>query len=171
MKKYFFSILFCSAVGVNCFSQAAKSVYIELGGPGLASANFDMRFNNKEDGLGFRAGIGGFSVSTNDYLGSGSSKTSIVTIPLGLTYLLGKDKKHYFEMGAGVTPVFASNKDTYNGTTTSEDEFNSTFGHLYFGYRLQPADGGFLFRAGITPVFGKGYFIPYYAGISFGYKF
>ena len=169
MKKYLLSTLVCTLIFINSFSQGAKSIYVELGGAGLASVNFDMRFGNKEDGLGFRAGIGGFSVSTS-YTGLEDSKTSIVTIPLGLTYLLGKDKRNYFELGAGITPVFASNKDSYNGTT-SEDKFNSTFGHLYFGYRLQPANGGFLFRAGITPVFGKGYFIPYYAGISFGYKF
>jgi hypothetical protein len=171
MKKYLVSTLVLSLFVTIGFSQAAKSIYVELGGAGLASVNFDMRFNNKEDGLGFRAGIGGFSISTSDYIGgNGSSRSSVVTLPLGLTYLLGKDQKNYFELGAGITPVFASNSNTYDGSTSS-DEFNSTFGHLYFGYRLQPAKGGFLFRAGITPVFGKGYFIPYYFGISFGYKF
>lgn len=171
MKKLIFSILPCLFFLFNSYSQGAKSIYVELGGPGLASANFDMRFSNKEDGLGFRAGIGGFSVSTSYYFdGSGGSKTSVITIPLGLTYLLGKDKKNYFELGAGVTPVFVSDKYR-SSENSSEDEFTSTFGHLYFGYRLQPANGGFLFRAGIVPVFGKGYFIPYYAGISFGYKF
>lgn len=168
MKKYVVSTLALVFFVTTGFSQAAKSIYVELGGPGLASANFDMRFNNREDGLGFRAGIGGFSVGLSN--SEGGNSTSIITLPLGLTYLLGKDQKNYFEIGAGITPVFVSNKDNYNGTT-SEDEFNSTFGHLYFGYRLQPAKGGFLFRAGVTPVFGKGYFIPYYAGISFGYKF
>ena len=163
MKKYLVSTLFLGFFFTNGFSQAAKSVYAELGGPGLVSANFDMRFNNKEDGLGFRVGIGGFSLNTS-YSGGG---TRIFTLPLGLTYLLGKDQKNYFEIGAGITPVFSSHDYGYSST----DEFTSTFGHLYFGYRLQPLKGGFLFRAGITPVFANGYFIPYYAGISFGYKF
>src|SRR5687767_15330605 len=49
--------------------------------------------------------------------------------------------------------------------------FENTFGHLHFGYRLQPAKGGFMFRAAIIPIFGDGDFIPYYAGVSFGYRF
>lgn len=161
MKRHFtVTLLFCIIITTG-FSQAAKSVYVELGGPGLASANFDMRLTNKEDGPGFRIGIGGLSIGSS-YSGGG---TRVLTLPFGLTWLLGKDQKNYFELGAGITPVFS--KQNYN----SKDEFTNTFGHLYFGYRLQPVKGGFLFRAGITPVFGKGYFIPYYAGISFGYKF
>ena len=42
---------------------------------------------------------------------------------------------------------------------------------INYDMHLQKKEGGFLFRADITPIFGKGYFIPYYAGISFGYKF
>jgi hypothetical protein len=57
--------------------------------------------------------------------------------------------------------------DNYNGG----DAFSTTFGHLNFGYRLQPKEGGFFFRAAINPVFGKDFFFPYYGGIGFGYKF
>lgn len=136
---------------------AAKAIYVEIGGPGLASVNYDMRFQKKEDGLGFRVGLGGFSIDGE----------SAVFVPLGLTYLLGKDERNYFELGGGVTIVSTSSKNSIQ----SSDNFATTFGHLYFGYRLQPKNGGFLFRAGITPVFNKDGFIPYYAGISFGYKF
>lgn len=134
-------------------SQAAKSIYFELGGPGLASINFDTRFTNKEGGLGGRVGVGGFSID-----GSGA-----VFIPIAVNYLLGKDGKNYFELGGGVTPVIISD--------AGEDNFTSTFGHLNFGYRLQPANGGFTFRAFISPVFGSWGFFPYWGGVSFGYKF
>lgn len=135
---------------------AAKSVYFELGGPGLASFNFDTRFGPREDGLGGRIGIGGFSIEG----------TGAVFIPVGLNYLLGKDKKNYFEIGAGVTPVIVS------GDFTDDDgNFTSTFGHLNFGYRLQPQNGGFTFRAFMCPIFGGFGFVPYYGGLSFGYKF
>ena len=134
--------------------QAAMSGYVELGGPGLASFNFDTRFAPKEDGLGGRVGIGGFSISGE----------SIIFVPVGLNYLLGKDTKNYFEIGGGVTPVFAS-------SSVDDDNFSTTFGHILFGYRMQPKEGGFLFRAFISPVFGSGFFIPYYGGVSFGYKF
>lgn len=141
----------------------AKAVFVEVGGPGLASFNYDMRFKG-EDGAGFRVGLGGFSIGT-----SGDRQTAIF-IPIGFNVIKGKDGKNYFELGGGVTPVIY--KETYNnGTTTSSDNFSSTFGHLNIGYRLQPKDGGFFFRAAINPVFGKGFFWPYYGGVAFGYKF
>ena len=61
MKKTF--ILFCilTVAFPYVFAQkATKAAYVELGGPGLASINYDMRFMSKNDGLGFRVGIGGF---------------------------------------------------------------------------------------------------------------
>ncbi len=139
----------------------AKSVYFELGGPGLASFNYDMRFNKTEGGLGFRAGVGGFSLS-DDYDG----KVSVLLFPVGLNYLMGKDSKNYFEIGAGVSII--------SGSSKFEDEsetLHSSFGYLHFGYRLQPKNGGFTFRAGMTPIFNKNGFVPYYASISFGYAF
>jgi len=159
MKIIIFSV-FVFFFAPHCLSAqgAAKAVYFELGGPGLASANYDMRFNNKQDGLGFRVGIGGFSID----------QTSALFIPVGLTYLIGKDNKNYFELGGGATYVSLSEDGYYNDT---DNNFNSSFGHLYFGYRLQPKEGGFLFRAGINPIFNRSGFVPYYAGISFGYKF
>ncbi|MBS1756199.1 MAG: hypothetical protein JSU03_02855 [Bacteroidetes bacterium] len=151
------------------FAQsAAKSIYGELGGAGLASINYDMRVMKKEDGLGFRAGVGGFAVKVEDS-NNGSSKVGILTIPLEINYLLGKDSRNYFEVGAGATIVSVSNKSSSNSDDNSN--FSSTFGHLYLGYRLQPKEGGFLFRAGITPIFGNGFFMPYFGGVSFGYKF
>lgn len=42
---------------------------------------------------------------------------------------------------------------------------------MSFSYRLQPSDGGFSQRAGLTPVFNKDFFIPYYAGLGLGFSF
>lgn len=139
-----------------CHAQA-KSVYFELGGPGIASFNFDSRFTKSEAGIGGRAGIGGFSIDGE----------TVVFLPLGVNYLVGKDNRNYFEIGAGVTPVLTNIRIFSN----NDENFRTTFGHLLFGYRLQPLNGGFSFRAFINPVFGKGFFLPYYAGLSFGYKF
>ena len=156
MKKLFLIAFICTLASSISNGQAAKSIYFELGGPGLASFNFDTRFGPKEDGIGGRIGIGGFSVDG----------TSAIFVPIGLNYLLGKDNRNYFEVGGGITPVFLS-----ADLADDDGSFSGTFGHLVFGYRMQPADGGFIFRAFICPVFGQGGFIPYYAGISFGYKF
>jgi len=139
---------------------SAKSVYFELGGAGLASVNYDMRLQKKDDGLGFKVGVGGFSVDG----------TTVALFPVGLNYLLGKDGRNYFEMGLGVTFVAVRDRYSFNGGSV-DDNFTTTFGHAFFGYRLQPKDGGFLFRAGVTPVFNKDGFVPYWAGVSFGYKF
>jgi hypothetical protein len=156
MKKLLLAALFFLPLKTLFAQTAAKSIYGELGGPGLASINFDMRFQKTEDGFGGRIGVGGLSVG-----GAG-----IVFIPVGINYLTSKDQRNYFEVGGGASLVSISGDFTDNGNT-----FRSTFGYLWMGYRLQPREGGFLFRAGICPVFGNGFFVPYYAGISFGYKF
>lgn len=137
----------------------AKSVYAELGGPGIASINFDTRFTKQEGGIGGRAGIGFIKID----------ETSLLTVPVGLNYLVSKNGRNYFEFGGGATYVRV--KDTYGSSLSNDDVFNGSFGHLHFGYRLQPQEGGFLFRAGITPIFGHGAFIPYYFSLAFGYKF
>jgi hypothetical protein len=158
MKKLLFGTLFCLAVYSLSAQTAAKSIFFELGGPGLASFNFDSRFSNKEDGIGGRIGVGGFSIDGE----------SLLAIPAGLNYLFGKDGRHYFELGGGITYI---NYNSDFGFDDDEGTFESSFGHLNFGYRLQPKDGGFLFRAAIVPIFNKHGFLPYYAGVSFGYKF
>ncbi len=150
MKKFMFSI---AAMLTLSFAANSQSVFFELGGPGLASINFDTRLSQDNDGFGIRAGLGGASVS-----GAG-----IVFFPLGLNYLLTKDNKNHFELGLGATIVTGGDGDG--------DNFSETFGHLVFGYRLQPADGGFQFRAFMSPVFSGDFFLPYWGGVSFGYSF
>jgi hypothetical protein len=156
MRKSILCFIILLTISFAGQAQGAKSIFFELGGPGLASINFDTRFSGKEAGIGGRIGVGGFSID-----GAG-----IVFVPIGLNYILGKDDRNYFEIGGGITPTFVS------GEFTDDDgNFTTTFGHLLFGYRMQPVNGGFTFRAFISPVFGKGGFIPYYGGVSFGYKF
>lgn len=156
MKKIIVLLVVSSAfLNVTYGQQAAKAAYVEIGGPGLASANFDMRFANKQDGAGFRIGVGGFSIDG----------IRIITVPVGLNYLIGKDKKNYFEAGAGFTYINLSTKNT------GSKSFKSSFGNVTLGYRYAPAKGGFFFKAELTPVFGDGFFTPFYGGLGFGYKF
>ena len=143
---------------------ATKSIYAELGGPGVVSFNFDSRFSKKNDGFGGRIGVGGFTF--NDFFDDG--RTTIIFVPIGVNYLMGKDGKNFFEIGASITPTFSS----YKGSDPQDDEnFRTTFGNLLFGYRLQPKDGGFTFRGFISPLISNAGFIPYYGGISLGYAF
>lgn len=154
MKKTIYLLVWTLMISFKLKAQGfSESVYAEIGGPGITSFNYDMRFTKKSGGIGGRIGIGGWKFD-ND---------GVLYIPMGLNYLLSSDQKHYFELGAGIT--FLSPKDIING------QFDKTFGHLVFGYRLQPINSGFTFRAFLNPVFNKDFFIPYYAGLSFGYKF
>jgi hypothetical protein len=157
MRKLLFLFFVSAVISVSALSQtAAKSIYAELGGPGLASINFDTRFGRSESGIGGRVGIGGFS----------TDGSTLLLFPIGLNYLIGGDSKNYFEVGAGATIVTASADFTDN-----DKPWTGTFGHLSIGYRLQPQTSGFTFRAAIVPIFGHGVFWPYWAGVSFGYKF
>jgi hypothetical protein len=113
-----------------------------------------MRLTKTLDGIGFRAGFGGWSIE----------KSTVVFVPLGLNYITSKNNRDYFEAGAGGTIVSNSIGD-------GDGPFQSSFGFLNLGYRKQPAEGGYFFRATLTPVFGKGFFWPYYGGVSFGYTF
>lgn len=145
---------------INISPVATQAVMVELGGTGLiATFNYDSRFSRTSpDGLGAKVGIGGIVVS--DY--------SIFTIPVMVNYLAGKHGK-YFEAGIGGT---YSNAGFF---AYASESFDPIIGSLYFGYRGQPEDGGFVFRIGLCPVFGNiedtFFFIPYYGGISFGYAF
>lgn len=137
----------------------------EFGGPGFISANYDFRFQETRNGLGARAGIGYFSMEDESFL----------TIPVQLNYLLGKDG-HYFEMGVGASYV-RNSYDSYRWSGNGNVEYrekvteNQVLGSLAFGYRKQPVDGGFNFRAGLSPILFDGNFIPYLPYISFGYSF
>ena len=135
-------------------------------GGSLLTLNGDIRFQRKLNSFGARVGIGYSNISGEN----------VLTVPLMVNYLLGKNGK-YFELGAGATIVNMEGRlygDRYvalaPGSNTIDKKI-STFGILNLGYRRQPLYGGFLFRAGFSPVFGEDYFIPYIPYLSFGYSF
>ena len=134
----------------------AQSIYFEVLGAGITySFNYDTRFQNTLDGLGGRIGISYISVD----------ESSVFTLPAMINYLLGKQGK-YFEIGLGAT--YANTDADEGGVYVDEPNI---IGTMIFGYRSQPLDGGFMFRAGVAPVISEGDFIPYYPYLSFGYTF
>jgi hypothetical protein len=141
-------------------STRAQSIFFELGGPGLLfSANYDTRFSQRRDGFGGRIGLGFIA----------SNGSSLVSVPVQLNYLLGKNSK-YFEIGVGASYVsFSSGSDflSFNSTPTTS---HTVLGTMTFGYRYQPIDGGFNFRASFNPIFDSSNFVPF-GGISVGYTF
>ncbi|TWR27453.1 hypothetical protein FPZ43_13320 [Mucilaginibacter pallidiroseus] len=154
-------------------TKRAENFYFELLGPGAVySVNYDWRFAKKQSGWGARAGI--------SYYHSGSEK--IFTVPLVLNYLAGKRGK-YFEVGGGLTFYNANTNDVFfeqdydvvniygNFYYTNPRSKTGIYGTLNFGYRYQPADGGFNFRAGNSPIITGHEFYPFWPYISFGYTF
>ncbi len=156
MKKVILStaILLFSAMFVNAQN---KAVYGELGGNGLVfSANYDMRFTKAENGFGFRVGVG--------Y--AGGTDVSVVTFPVGINYLTGKEA-HHLELGIGVTPVTAT-VDIFND---EDAKGSTTFIMPTIGYRYAKVGKGFIGRIYVGPVIvGGGFFFPW-GGISAGIKF
>lgn len=163
--------VFLVSIGLTLWSQLAsaqieerergRGVYAEIFGNGLLySFNYDQRFEKRLDGLGYKVGLSFLSVE-----GTGAA-----TFPFGLNYLLGKNGK-YFELGLGGTYVVGF--DNTNTFASSDDRNfgDGIAGNMIIGYRSEPVDGGFLFRAALTPFFGSGTFWPLYAGVSFGYAF
>lgn len=133
----------------------ASQVYLEVGGAGVIySINYDGRFGKLENGLGMRIGIGGASADGDGY----------VAIPAQINYLAG-NRGQYFEMGAGITFVSASDIFFDEGTT------NNVFGSFTLGFRKQPfGKKGLTWRVAFTPFIGEGGFIPW-GGASIGFRF
>lgn len=147
------------------------SFYAELGGPGvLFSANIDSRFKLTHLGLGGRAGIGFVTANDDDYdpaTGNYNYRNrSVITVPVQLNYIFGKPSSvHTFEVGAGLTYV-GKELDLFN----SDNDKTKVLGSFAFMYRRQPADGGFSWRIGFTPLISGGYIQPFGA-VSVGYNF
>jgi outer membrane protein OmpA-like peptidoglycan-associated protein len=131
-----------------------KVVFFELFGQGFVpSINYDTRFSKSLGGFGARVGIGNFNLF---------GALNITTIPLVINYLKPLSRSgSYLELGAGATIVNGNFLNLVSGT--------GSVGTLDVGYRYQPVDGGFNFRIGITPLFGKNEFVAGYGGISMGY--
>jgi hypothetical protein len=144
--------------------KAKNLVYLELLGNGIAySVNYERMLT---DDLSARLGFSYLSVT----IGSGESavKADVVTAPMLLNYTVG-GRNHRAELGAGATVLYASASSSSGGVTSS-GEGAAIVGTGVVGYRYSPADGGFVFRAGFTPLFGKGGFLPW-GGMSFGGTF
>lgn len=140
-----------------------NAFYVELlGQGGLYSVNYDYRVNRQ---IALRAG---FTYLRLDIFFSDSKVTGF---PLMVSYLAGKDKGH-FEAGVGLMPTWV-HTETTDFIFTNEESSSSALEVstcINIGYRYQPPEGGFVFRAGFTPVYSEGEIYPF-GGLSFGYAF
>jgi hypothetical protein len=147
--------------------EAKNAIYLDLLGPGLLySINYDRMLTDE-----FSARIGfsyfGVGASASDASGNttASASFSYWAVPLTVSYLgIGSDT-NMLELGGGASILNFSG----SGLIESDDEevgagasVTTVSATAMVGYRRQPADGGFVFRVGLSPVmtFGAG-FLPW----------
>ena len=143
--------------------EAKNAIYLDLLGPGLLySINYDRMITDE-----FSARIGfsyfGVGASATDSTGAttASASFSYWAVPITASYLgIGSDT-NMLELGAGASILNFSGSgliesdDADVGAGASVTTLSAT---AMVGYRRQPADGGFVFRVGLSPVmtFGAG---------------
>ena len=142
---------------------ARNSIFLELGGNGFAySLNYDHKFFNHAS-----ARIGGMFIPLQGE-GTGlddGDRVSVLLVPVMANYLLGNGSSR-LEIGGGL--LFGHVGGNLENDEFSEGGVASFTGTV--GYRLQPVNGGFLFRIGFTPIFTSEGFLPW-AGLSLGGTF
>lgn len=169
-----FAFLAKGQEGVPQFDKRHKNIFAEfLGSNILVGVNYDMRLKKgRMDGIGFRAGVGGLSVSGYD---QGTALTlGIVTFPLEFNHLVGK-KRSSLVTGIGLLPVYAS--FSADGELTDYEfvrgeGFGLIGGFMTMGYRFQPKKTGVMFQFIWNPLILRGSgFRPGWIGIGLGMGF
>jgi hypothetical protein len=167
------AFLLLATTGGNVASQAAapsavNAVYFELGGNAIAySVNYERRLNDTWSG---RAGFMIVSASGVDVDTGDEVDVSVAIIPLMANALVGRGT-HRLELGIG--PLFAIGGGEIEDAELGEvDEFSAAGlagVTSTFGYRRQPRDGGFVFRASLNPFYSER--VQLWAGLSVGWAF
>lgn len=133
-------------------TKPAQAIFVEGGGNSLIwSVNYDRRFTNRLDGVGFRIGAGYFPLGGSNLL----------VVPFGVNILAGS-KNHFAELGINASVVNATSKNKANPAESKYGQLdftgnktNMVYGVL-MGYRYQQVNKkGWQFRVGIEPILGK----------------
>jgi hypothetical protein len=151
-SNYRLTVLCFSLNAENKDTHSKNNVYVECLGNGLLySFNYEYM---PQDNFSARIGAG--------YLAD--TETSVALIPVMGNYLM-RESSHRFELGAGATIILIDGKGEY-----MKQKASAAIPTLTAGYRYQPREGGMIFRAGFTPLFGKDTFVPS-VGLSIGQSF
>ncbi len=172
IKNNILVLLFLFCISSPAFSQSylpnnssRNSFYLEVLGNGLLySINYDRILKEKEKS----AWVGRIGITYAPPPDQGPG------ILAELNLLLGSSN-HHFELGAGSTYYYLFNK---KDETLSNPDISLLFFTTRIGYRFQKKEGGFLFRAALTPLyavnvdqdivqFEKNFIL--YGGVSIGY--
>jgi hypothetical protein len=170
-RQLLFAWLVLGACGSPCLAQvdasappaARNAVFFELlGNGGLFSFNVERMVTDR---VAVRAGYARWNLSSGIF-----DTGEYQTVPLTASYLFGGGERK-LEIGGGVTIGRGQSFD-------QSDRFSFSDLTAIVGYRSQPAEGGYLFRAGLTPFYTlndgetyPGHGFTFSAGVSFGYRF
>jgi len=174
-EKLLLSLIALLAGASPCLAQSAaapaarNAVFVELlGNGGVYSVNYERLLTKK---LGLRVGYARWN---GPLFFDGSPPDRYTTVPVTMSYLLGPEERK-LELGGGVT--FGRGILDHSNRDRREYSFRSLTAIV--GYRSHPREGGYLFRAGLTPFYSfdegeeaypdPGFFMS--AGVSFGYLF
>lgn len=134
--------------------QRSNSVFLELAGSGgIASLNYERQFSQKENtSFYWRAGLSIAPIDRNNGTG--------IVFPLMATVLAGRSA-HKLEAGIG-QGITLTTKGKFFALTT-----------LAIGYRYQPNDARWFYRATYTPLISYlvDFQIQQWGGLSIGYTF
>ena len=135
--------------------DANNVIYVDFGGYGVeGSINYERIFGD----VAPRLGLGETVQGEGDENGE---QGKLTMVPVGVSYL-GFGSKHVLEVGAGGTLVFADGEAEKYGVDAEGSGFGG-WGGVNVGYRRQPLDGGFVFRAGVTQLISPdGFKMPIY---------
>jgi len=120
-----------------------SSVYFEALGNGLLySVNYDRLLTKS---FGGRVGVSYFA----------PDEIGVTTFPVTAYYLVGSGSSK-LELGLGACMMLQDERQSFSFMSSLDEEFKGSgvLGTAAVGYRHQHADGGFVFRAGLTPFFG-----------------
>ena len=153
--------------------SANNALYVELGGNGgFYTVNYE-RFLRRDASV--RVGLMYMSISASAGSGMDSASANVTwtSIPLMFQYLGVAAGSHALELGGGVNMMYMSgNASTFDSTASSSGVI--PVGTATLGYRYSDPTGGFVFRAGYTPLFfvtTEVKDIFHWGGLSFGYRF
>jgi hypothetical protein len=163
-----------AAAQVRARTSARNSIYAEvLGNGGLYSINYDRRLGG--GGASIRVGAASFEADGGFLVSVPDERHRFLLAPVLLNLLTGAGT-HHLELGGG---VLVGSETVTRGIGGQSERFSLLSATGTLGYRRQPADGGFVFRIGLTPIYGfgteeaaypeKGFFLS--GGLSLGVSF
>lgn len=161
MSRFTLLVLFCvfGSAEIGLAQEARNAVYGEIGGSAIGlSVNYERGFTERWKG---RIGA---SVVTGE---SEEDTDTTFLVPLTASWISHPALNHHLELGGGVTVVFGDRQDFYS-IGDDDEQFSTAIGTAIIGYRYQKPEGGFQFRAALTPLIGGGEVFPW-IGVSFGY--